>query len=89
MAYDLQVSYEGYHNDFAENARDKMEFERERLIDIKDPSFIDTFEKFIDYSKEENENDIKMINQLQAKLNLTYKNNQLQNNNQILQSLDE
>jgi hypothetical protein len=54
---------------------DKMEFERERLIDIKDPSFIDTFEKFIDYSKEENENDIKMINQLQAKLNLTYKNN--------------
>jgi hypothetical protein len=34
-----------------------------------------TFEKFIDYSKEENENDIKRINQLQAKLNLTYKNN--------------
>jgi hypothetical protein len=52
-----------------------MEFERERLINIKDPSFIDTFEKFIDYSKEENENDIKRINHLQTKLNLTYKNN--------------
>ena len=64
MAYDLQISYEGFHNDLAEKARDKMEFERERLINIKDPSFIDTFEKFIDYSKEENENDILRINQL-------------------------
>lgn len=64
MAYDLQVSYEGYHNDLLENARDKMEFERERLINIKDPSFIDTFEKFIDYSKEENDNDLLKIKQL-------------------------
>ena len=57
MAYDLQISYEGFHNDLVEKARDKIEFERERLINIKDPSFIDTFEKFIDYSKEENENE--------------------------------
>ena len=62
MAYDLQISYEGFHNDLVEKARDKIEFERERLINIKDPSFIDTFEKFIDYSKEENENDILRIN---------------------------
>ena len=49
MAYDLQLFYEGFHNDMLEKARDKMEFERERLINIKDPTFIDTFETFIDY----------------------------------------
>lgn len=34
MAYDLQIYYDGYHDDLVERARDKMQFERERLINI-------------------------------------------------------
>lgn len=55
MAYELQLHYEGYPDDIIERARDKMQFERERLINIKDPKYLDTFEKFINFTENEDE----------------------------------
>ena len=47
MAYELQLHYEGYPDKIIERARDKMQFERERLITIQNKDSIDTFENFL------------------------------------------
>ena len=53
MAYDLQLYYEGYPDDLIPRVHDKMKFERERMCNLTDSNFVDTFDKFIDYADEE------------------------------------
>lgn len=52
MAYELQLHYEGYPEDILERVHDKMQFERERLQNIKHKEYIDTFDKFIEFPDE-------------------------------------
>ena len=53
MAYELQLHYEGYPDKIIERARDKMQFERERLVTIQNKDSIDTFEKFLTFAENE------------------------------------
>lgn len=68
MAYELQLHYEGFPDDIIERARDKMQFERERLMNIQDPSYLDTFEKFINFSENEDDQTYREIKRLEQKL---------------------
>ena len=52
MAYELQLHYEGFPEDILERVHDKMQFERERIKNIKHTEYIDTFDKFIEFPDE-------------------------------------
>ena len=53
IAYNLQLHYDGYQDDLLERVHDKMQFERERLLNTTNKSSIDTFEHFIHYTEED------------------------------------
>ena len=53
LAYDMQLFYEGYPEDMLERAHDKLSFEKQRLLNIKEKDHIDTFEKFICFGEEQ------------------------------------
>jgi hypothetical protein len=52
MAYELQLHYEGFPEEILDRVHDKMQFERERLMNIKHKDHVDTFEKFIEFPDE-------------------------------------
>lgn len=53
MAYDLQLYYDGYPSDTLERCQEKMKFERERLLNVRNQNYVDTFEKFLDFAEDE------------------------------------
>ena len=55
LAYEQQLFYEGFPNDTFERVQEKMKFERERMLNIKDKTHIDTFENFMDFNDDEEE----------------------------------
>ena len=52
MAYELQLHYEGYPEDILDRVRDKLQFEKERLQNVKHKDFVATFDKFIEFPEE-------------------------------------
>lgn len=57
LAYDTHLFYEGHSDDLIEKAREKLRFEQERFLNTTNPAHLDTFEKFLDLS--ENDDPIK------------------------------
>lgn len=53
MAYDLHLYYDGYPADTLERCQEKIKFERERLLNLRNQGHLDTFEKFLDFTEEE------------------------------------
>lgn len=53
LALDTQLYYEGQPDGVLERARDKLSFERERLMQLANPNHIDTFEKYVEFGEEE------------------------------------
>lgn len=72
MAYDLHLYYDGYPSDTLERCQEKMKFEQERLYNIRNQNYVDTFEKFLDFAEDEveiveNNQNQKKIAALEAK----------------------
>jgi hypothetical protein len=48
----MHLYYQGFPEETVDRARDKLEFEKERLLNMQNEDHIDTFEKFLEFSED-------------------------------------
>ena len=50
VAYDMHLYYNGFPDETMNRANAKLNFEKERLFNMQNNDYVDTFEKFLDFS---------------------------------------
>ena len=51
LAFEMQLYYDGFPDGMLDRMHRKLNLEKERLKNIQSEAWVDTFEKFIDYSE--------------------------------------